>query len=327
MTPRAVADERWSLLDRRDFLRRSLDDAAREHEAGDLEEVDYELLRRRDLDALVQVEAALAALDRPGPEAPEGVGGACDGAGAGDDGAGGGSDGAGAPGSAVPGPEPAPAMGRRSAVTASGGPARRRHRTWLAVGGVAALAAGAVLLVVSLTSTRLPGQVATGSIRTSQEQAVNQSLDQAAVLVNEGKLVEAIQSYQGVLALDPNQRTALAESGWLEWESGSRSGKASLASKGRAALERAVRVAPGFYAARAYLGTVDLDRSDVQGATEQYGRFLADHPPASWVRVYAPEIRTAFAAAGQPVPAGVPTGTAPGTGSHAGSGSSPHAGS
>ncbi|MGH9093440.1 MAG: hypothetical protein ACRDZR_18965, partial [Acidimicrobiales bacterium] len=191
------------------------------------------------------------------------------------------------------------------------GAPRRRRRAGLAVGGVVAVAAGAVVLVVSLESSRLPGEVATGSIKTSRAQEVSRSLDQAAVLVGEGKVVQALQAYQGVLALQPHQRTALAESGWLEWESGSQSGNVSLEAEGRATVEKAVRAAPGFYAARAYLGTIELDRGDAPAATAQYAAFLADHPPHKWVRVYAPEIRTAYTASGQPVPHGVPA--APGS--------------
>ena len=60
-------DERWYLTDERDFLRRSLDDADREHDAGDLSDEDHELLTARDAARLVEVEAALATL---GPETP-----------------------------------------------------------------------------------------------------------------------------------------------------------------------------------------------------------------------------------------------------------------
>lgn len=322
MTSRTAAGERWALVDRRDFLRRSLDDAAREHEAGDLDDTDYRLLRERDLAALAEVEAALEALDRPGPDGP---GGTTEGVASEREAEGSAGDGGGGQGS----PAAGTASGRQAGHAASDRSAPRRRRAWLAVGGVAAVVAGAVLLVVSLTSTRLPGEVATGSIKTSQEQQVDRALDQAVVLVNEGRLVEALQAYEGVLAIDPHQRTALAESGWLEWESGSQSGTTSLEAKGRAQVERAVRAAPGFYAARAYLGTIDLDQGDAQAATVQYGKFLADHPPASWVRTYAPEIRTAYTNAGQPVPAGVPSGAGAGSGSGSGSGagSATHAGS
>jgi hypothetical protein len=265
VTARADAD-RWSLADRRDFLRRSLDDADREHEAGDLDDADYELLRRRDLAALAEVEAQLDALAPPDP--PDG------------------------------GAEPGRPRRRRSTD--------RRRRTWLAVGGAVAVVAGVVVLVASLATSRLPGQVATGSIKTSQAQQVDRELAQAAVLVGEGKDVQALQAYQGVLAVVPQQQTALAESGWLEWESGNQSHNPSLAAKGSTTVAEAVRVAPRFYAARAYLGTIDVDRGDAAAAVAQYRRFLADHPPSSWLRDYAPEIRTAFTHAGQPVPAGVP---------------------
>jgi tetratricopeptide (TPR) repeat protein len=64
-------DERWFLADERDFLRRSLDDAEREHDAGDLSDEDHALLVARDTTRLAEVEADLADL---GPEsASEGM--------------------------------------------------------------------------------------------------------------------------------------------------------------------------------------------------------------------------------------------------------------
>ena len=41
-------DERWYLDDQREFLLRSIDDAVREHEAGDLATPDFEVLVARD---------------------------------------------------------------------------------------------------------------------------------------------------------------------------------------------------------------------------------------------------------------------------------------
>ncbi len=58
-------DDRWYLADEREFLRRSLDDADREHEAGDLSDEDHAVLVARDAARLAEVEAELAAL---GPE-------------------------------------------------------------------------------------------------------------------------------------------------------------------------------------------------------------------------------------------------------------------
>ncbi len=63
-----VEQERWSLNDQRDFLLRSIDDAARELVAGDLSKDDYDVLLLRDQTRLAEVEAELAALGPPPEE-------------------------------------------------------------------------------------------------------------------------------------------------------------------------------------------------------------------------------------------------------------------
>jgi len=63
-------DDRWYLTDEREFLRRSLDDADREHDAGDLSDEDHAVLVARDSTRLAEVEAELAASD-PEPTAAE----------------------------------------------------------------------------------------------------------------------------------------------------------------------------------------------------------------------------------------------------------------
>jgi hypothetical protein len=70
---RSSGDDRWYLTDERDFLHRSLDDAEREHEAGDLSSDDYAVLVARDSARLAEVEAELSAME-PVPavaEAPD----------------------------------------------------------------------------------------------------------------------------------------------------------------------------------------------------------------------------------------------------------------
>ncbi|MGO9856175.1 MAG: tetratricopeptide repeat protein [Acidimicrobiales bacterium] len=67
---RSLRDERWYLSDERDFLRRSLADADRELEAGDLSDEDHSVLVARDSARLAEVEAELAALG-PEPALPE----------------------------------------------------------------------------------------------------------------------------------------------------------------------------------------------------------------------------------------------------------------
>jgi tetratricopeptide (TPR) repeat protein len=285
--PTPVGD-RWRLEDEREFLVRSLADAEREHDAGDLSRADYEALRRRDLGRLAEVEASLAALDRSDElarDAPVPVAPARD-----------------APVPVAPAPE------RNGTATG----ARRRRRWWLAVVGGSAIAAGVLVLLVNLASPQLPGQAISGSVDLNPSKQIERELAQAAVLADEGtagSVRQALAVYRDILSKDPNQPQALAETGWLEWEAGALAGDASLVARGKALVERSLAVRPDDYAAHFFLGTILLKQGDQPAAAAaQYRLFLAEGPPAGEVATAAPFIRQAFATAGLPLPGGVPAG-------------------
>jgi tetratricopeptide (TPR) repeat protein len=160
--------------------------------------------------------------------------------------------------------------------------------------------------VTTFASDRQPGQSATGTFAQTQAQQTAASLAQAATDENQGQAGEAAQLYQSVLRSHPDNEVALAQLGWLEFETGQQGKSASLMADARAKLLRAVRLDPGDYAARLYLGTLVLQRDgDATGAVAQYRQFLADSPPASLVAQAGPEIRSAFQQAGLAVPASV----------------------
>jgi hypothetical protein len=270
-------DERWHLEDEREFLQRSLDDAASEHEAGDMDDSDHEVLMRRDRARLATVTEALAAFDADEPHPPVTTVAATNGAPA---------DG---------GPEPLEQRARRP-----------RGRTALGVVGVLALLAGGVLLLVHLAAPRLPGQTPTGGVTVNGDQLVDRQLEQATVLVQQNKIVNALKLYHQILTEDPTRPEALAESGWLEWEAGQSSNDTSLMADGRASVDRSVTVAPTFYAGHLFLGTIELQGDhDPTAAVTQYRLFLADHPPAQLVTSAAPFIENAFTQVHQPLPKGV----------------------
>ncbi len=287
--PTPVSSDRWRLEDEREFLVRSLDDAELEHQAGDLSTDDFEALRRRDRSRLEDVEASLAALDvTPGPV---------------------GTDAAGAAAGVTD-------AGHAAGVTDDDAPtgaaaARRRRRWWLVAVGVGATMAGAFLLVVHLNSPQLPGQSISGSVDLNASQRIEQELAQATVLANEGtksSIEQALAVYRQVLTEDPSQPQALAETGWLEWEAGAVADRPSLVAEGKALVQKSLKVKPYDYAAHFFLGTILLKQGDAAGAVAQYRTFLAQGPPAREVTTAAPLVRQAFAAAGLPLPAGVPTG-------------------
>jgi cytochrome c-type biogenesis protein CcmH/NrfG len=260
--PGAPGDERWHLRDEREFLWRSLADADLEHQAGDLSDADHDALRRRDEARLSDVDAALARLD----------------------------DVAAAPSAAVPAAADGTAPRRR----------RSRRSTVFAVIGCVSLLAGALALVMALTSPRLPGQAATGGISLNTQQLVARQLAQADELAGEGQVAQAVTLYRTVLAESPNRPEALAQLGWLYYRYGRGS---SAASDGRLLVARAVALDPSYGPAYLYLGEIDLHAgNDPTAAAGAFQRFLADDPSPAALDDFAADIARADTAAGRPVP-------------------------
>jgi hypothetical protein len=263
--------DRWHLRDERDFLRRSLDDADREHRAGDLSDADHAVLVARDSARLADVEAALAAL--------------------------------------VPGPAP---VTRREEATHGEGPpreGRRPMRWWRGAGIVAACAcivAGGAILVTHFVQSRQPGQASSGSVTLSQAQTIEQQLDQALSLNNEGNTGGALELYDKVLSQDPTNPAALAHAGFIQWNIGSSRHVAALVRIGRAEIETAVRNSPSYGDAHLYDGLVLVNQDhDDAAAVTQFDDYLAAGPAPSELAEAAPLVAGAYTAVGKPVPASV----------------------
>ena len=287
--------------ERRQFLARSLADADAEYLAGDLSDQDYLALRQRDMVRLAALEAQMGGAAAPAGEpatvpasvavderVPE----------------------AGVSTVAVSTAAVSTAPAEASASTPPGAEARPRRRprrnTWYLVIGCLCIASALVVAVATFASGRQPGQAATGTFAQTQTQQTEESLAQAATDENQGQVGQAAQLYQSVLHQHPANEVALAQLGWLEFETGQQGKSAPLIADARAKLLRAVRLDPSDYAARLYLGTLLLQQDgNAAGAVAQYRQFLADSPPASLLAQAGPEIRSAFQQAGMPVPASV----------------------
>ncbi len=289
---RSPADRRLTppvVEERRRFLVQSLADADAEYLAGDLSDKDYLALRHRDMVRLAalgmtttEVEAGEGGLPRAGvivaddPLPPTG-------------------------------PSETAAPRRRPATTGPTRPSgRARRNRWFLGGAVAAFAAALITAVFLFATARQPGQSVTGSFAETPQQQTAESLAQAAVDENQGRLDQAAQLYQSVLTEHPDNEVAMAQLGWLEFETGRAGNNPSLVDDGTAKLNRAVRLDPDDYAVRLYLGTVLWQEDgDAAGAVVQYRDFLADGPPATIVKQAAPEVREAYRRAGDPIPSAV----------------------
>ena len=273
------------LLDeRRRFLTQSLADADAEYLAGDLSDADYLALRQRDLTRL----GLLASTSSTASTAST------------------------ASTSVRDTPDTLDATtGTAASTDPSKGPATARHRRnrRFLLGALACFAGALIVAVPLFSSNRLPGQTATGSVNLSPSQQLARSLDQAAAVANTGQLGQAAQLYQSVLSAHPDSAVALAQLGWIEYRIGTAGSSTSLITDARAKLDQAVDLAPGDYAAHLYIGTILLAHDgNAAGAADQFRLFVGAGPPARVLAEAAPTLRTAFAQAGQPLPAGVPAG-------------------
>jgi tetratricopeptide (TPR) repeat protein len=271
-----AADERWYLNDQREFLIRSLADAATEHDAGDLTDEDFALLTARDQRKLEEVEEDLARLApvEVGSHSASEVTGENDAA----------------------GDEAAPAVGLRR---------MSRRRVVGIVLCCALIIAGVVILVDHAISPRLSGQAVSGSIVSSKEDLIEEELQQAAIDNNNGQLTQALVLYKKVLVDDPTDPTALAQSGWLEWTAGATSKSTKLRTVGQDSEEAAIRVAPNFWGGHLFLGLILYNQKspNLSAAVMQFNQFLADGPPAGEVQAVGSLIGGAYKAAGVPIPA------------------------
>jgi len=268
---REPRDERWYLTDEREFLQRSLADADREREAGDLSGQDHAVLVARDTARLNEVQDELAALDVAS--------------------------------SAF---EPA----GRSQTAQSERPPMALWRKLGIVGSCLLIAAGAVILVVHSVQARQPGQASSGSVTLSQAQLIEQQLGQATTLDQQGSTKAALELYNKVLSEDPSNPAGLAYAGFLQWNVGTTAHVASLVRIGRAEIETAVKDAPTYFQAHLFYGLVlaNQDHNDA-AAVAQFNDFLADAPPAAELSQAAPLVSGAYKAAGVALPSQFSTGS------------------
>ena len=81
---------------------------------------------------------------------------------------------------------------------------------------------GLGLLLSHFLQSAQPGQPLSGSITQSQQQLIEQQLDEALQANNSGDVGTALNLYDEVLSEDPSDPDALAYAGYLQWNIGSK---------------------------------------------------------------------------------------------------------
>jgi tetratricopeptide (TPR) repeat protein len=163
---------------------------------------------------------------------------------------------------------------------------------------VVALAVVVVVLVADRSTATSP------SARAAQ---ITTLLDKGDAQVAQGKIAEAIATYDAVLAIDPNQAHALAEAGWLTFEAGNAANSTSLLERGESQVRAAIVADPSLAAARLYLGVILLTaHKDPTAALTEFKQFLALKPSAALVASAQSYIDKAASEAGVSVPTTAP---------------------
>lgn len=252
-------DRRRELEDERDRLLRSLRDLDEQRGAGELTEADHAELRDLDVARAAEVLREIERLEAADDDAAAvAVGGAGDGQ--------------------------APAARRRGggkvvAVTVAG---------LLLVGAVA----GGVL--ASTASEREGDAPVTGAI----PRGTTARLAKARELIGQGKVVDAIKTYDAILAEEPGEPEALAYRGWMVRLAGRKAQDVALIDTGLASIERAVLVDPSYPDARFFRGMVLWqDKGDPDAAVRDFEAFLSSNPPADMVTIVQDALERARAEA------------------------------
>jgi tetratricopeptide (TPR) repeat protein len=126
------------------------------------------------------------------------------------------------------------------AALARGAAPRRTGRRLAVIGVVAVLALGAGFAVANAAGSRRPGDSVTGNIR---ENSANQ-LSRAAALQDEGKYLDAVKTYHGILSRDPRNAEANAELGFLLIQLSQSASDAAFLADGRRFVEKAIAAEP-----------------------------------------------------------------------------------
>jgi len=264
----------------RDFLLTSLSDLDAELAAGDVDAHDYEALRDG---YTARAAAVLRLLDHRRVAAELSLSAAR-------------PAGAASAAGAAPAADDAPAAPSGAPSLPYATPAFRRHR-WrrLAVAaGVAAFAVGAGFAVAGASGQRLPGETGSGATPDSKMQG---ELLQAVNYFQAGDVLDAIKTYDKVLATDPANAEALAYKGWLLRLTGVQASNTELIDDGLASILEAERVDPSYPDAHFFGGEIYLrDKDDPKDAITEFETYLADNPPVSMGPEVQGELQAAQAA-------------------------------
>jgi hypothetical protein len=168
---------------------------------------------------------------------------------------------------------------------------RTRRVRWLVL-AIVCFAVVVTYALLSATSPRQAGNSGDGGLRLTRAQTIDRLLNQAEVDVANNEDVTALNAYASVLMLDPNNVTALTQSGWLDFTAGSAAKQSSVVEVGIRDLERAIAIAPRQSAPRLYFAIVaDSTPGNQRVARSEFEEFLKLKPSVGQLAIARPFLK------------------------------------
>ena len=173
---------------------------------------------------------------------------------------------------ALLGPEAAPEP--QSAEVAPPG-----RTVWKRNVGIVLIVAAVVVALLAFTGIRLPGSTGTGGAVVNKIQRVADLTAQGEAAAASGDTGGALALFTKVLVLEPTNAEALAESGWLTYQSGVVGKLPEVRKAGAQLVYRSITIDPGAPAGHLYAAIIKSNEGAARSTVlAELTAFAAGHP-------------------------------------------------
>ncbi len=153
------------------------------------------------------------------------------------------------------------------------------RRVWKRNLGIVLIVAAVVVALLAFTGIRLPGSTGTGGAVVNRVQRVADLTAQGEAAAASGDTGGALALFTKVLALEPTNAEALAESGWLTYQSGVVGKLPAVKNAGAQLVYRSITLDPGAPAGHLYAAIIKSnDGASRSTVLAELTAFAAGHP-------------------------------------------------
>ncbi|MEI6700193.1 MAG: hypothetical protein WCL38_00350 [Actinomycetota bacterium] len=157
--------------------------------------------------------------------------------------------------------------------------ASESRNVWKRNLGIVLIVAAVVVALLAFTGVRLPGSTGTGGAVVNRTQRIADLTAQGEAAAASGDTGGALTLFSKVLELEPTNAEALAESGWLTYQSGVVGKLPAVKTAGAQLVYRSITIDPGAAAGHLYAAIIKSnDGASRSTVLAELTAFAAGHP-------------------------------------------------